>query len=55
MEHRKPTAILRKLDPAKQIAFTKSYDGLLNQMLDDETVIFADAAHPSHSVRPVGC
>jgi len=24
-------------------------------MLDDETVIFADAAHPSHSVRPVGC
>ena len=55
MEHRKPKAISRKLDPAKQTAFIKSYDGLLNQMLDDETVIFADAAHPSHSVRPVGC
>ena len=55
MEHRKPTAISRKLDPAKQAAFIKSYDDLLNQMLDDETVIFADAAHPSHSVRPVGC
>ena len=55
MEHRKPTAISRKLNPAKQAAFIKSYGDLLNQMLDDETVIFADAAHPSHSVRPVGC
>jgi len=51
MEHRKPTAILRKLDPAKQTAFIKSYDDLLNQMLNDETVIFADAVHP----RRVSC
>ena len=55
MEYRKPKVLSRKLDPAKQTAFIKSYDGLLNQMLDDETVIFADAAHPNHSVRPVGC
>ena len=26
MEHRKPTAISRKLDPAKQQAFIKAYD-----------------------------
>lgn len=55
MEHRKPTAISRKLDPVKQTAFIARYEDLLNQILDDETVIFADAAHPSHSVRPVGC
>jgi transposase len=31
MEHRKPKAISRKLDPAKQAAFIKGYEGLLNQ------------------------
>ena len=55
MRHRKPKAISRKLDPAKQAAFIKEYDALLNQMPDDESVIFADAAHPTHTVRPVGC
>jgi len=55
MEHRKPTAISRKLNPGKQAVFIESYGDLLPQMLNDETVIFADAAHPSHSVRPVGC
>jgi len=55
MEHRKPMAISRKLDPVKQTAFIARYEDLLNQILDDETVIFADAAHPRHSVRPVGC
>ena len=49
------TAISRQLVPAKQTAFIKNCDGLPYQMLDDETVIFADAAHPSHSLRPVGC
>ena len=39
VEHSKPTAISRKLNPAKQAAFIKSYDDLPNQMLDDETVI----------------
>jgi hypothetical protein len=32
MEHRKPTAISRKLDPAKQAAFIRSYEALLNQL-----------------------
>jgi transposase len=32
MEHRKPTAISRKLDPAKQVAFIKAYDARLNQL-----------------------
>ena len=31
MEHRKPTAISRKLNPAKQAAFIKSYGDLLNR------------------------
>jgi transposase len=55
MEHRKPKAISRKLDPVKQAAFIKAYDALLNQLSADETVVFADAVHPTHAVRPVGC
>jgi transposase len=53
MEHRKPKAISRKLDPAKQEAFIKAYDALLNQLSADEAVIFADAVHPTHAVRPM--
>jgi hypothetical protein len=55
MEHRMPKAISRKLDPAKQAVFIKAYDALLNQLAADEAVVFADAVHPTHAVRPVGC
>jgi transposase len=55
MEHRKPKTISRKLDPEKQAAVIKEYDALMKRMFDDEAVIFADAVHPTHSVRPVGC
>jgi transposase len=55
MEHRKPKAISRKLDPAKQAAFIKRYEALMNQLEADEAVMFADAVHPTHAVRPVGC
>ena len=55
MEHRKPKAISSKLDPVKQAAFIKRYEALLNQLVADEAVIFADAVHPTHAVRPVGC
>ena len=55
MERRKPTAISRKLDPAKQAAFIRSYEALLNQLAADEAVMFADAVHPTHAVRAVGC
>jgi transposase len=55
MEHRKPKAVSRKLDPAKQAAFIKAYEDLLNHLDDDEAVLFGDAVHPTHAVRPVGC
>jgi len=55
VEHRKPKAISRKLDPVKQQAFIDAYEGLLNQLSADEAVVFADAVHPTHAVRPVGC
>jgi transposase len=55
MEHRKPKAISSKLDPAKQAAFIKGYEALMNRIDADEAVVFADAVHPSHAVRPVGC
>jgi len=55
MEHRKPKAVSRKLDPEKQAAFIRAYNDLLNHLDADEAVLFADAVHPTHSVRPVGC
>ncbi len=55
MEHRKPCAVSRKLDPARQAAFIEAYENLLNHLSDDEAVLFGDAVHPTHAVRPVGC
>jgi transposase len=55
MEHRKPQAVSRKLDPDKQAAFIQQYEKLLNQLGDDEAVLFGDAVHPTQGVRPVGC
>jgi len=55
LEHRKPQAVSRKLDPAKQQAFIDAYEGLLRTLPDDEAVLFADAVHPTHGARPVGC
>jgi transposase len=55
MEHRKPTAGSRKLDPEKQEAFIKGDETLMNHLAADEAVLFADAVHPTHAVRPVGC
>jgi DDE superfamily endonuclease/Winged helix-turn helix len=55
IEHRKPKAISRKLDPAKQAAFIKDYGALMNRIEADEAVVFVDAVHPTHAVRPVGC
>jgi transposase/predicted nuclease of predicted toxin-antitoxin system len=55
LEYHKPTAIARKLDEDKQRAFIASYDKLLNSLGNDEAVLFADAVHPTHAARPVGC
>src|SRR5918994_4201896 len=55
LEHRKPQAVSRKLDPAKQKAFINAYTTLLKTLPDDEAVLFADAVHPTHGTRPVGC
>src|SRR3954452_11487398 len=55
LKHRKPQAVSRKLDPAKQRAFIDAYEGLLKTLPDNEAVMFADAVHPTHGARPVGC
>lgn len=54
-EHRKPEVVPRKLDVAAQVTFIKGYESLLNHLPDDETVVFADAVHPTHAARPAGC
>jgi transposase len=53
--YRKPEVIARKLDEDKQAAFIASYDELLKSLPANETVLFADAVHPTHAVQPVGC
>ena len=55
LEHRKPEAVSRKLDPARQQAFIDAYETLLKTLPDDEAVMFADAVHPTQGARPVGC
>jgi len=55
LEYRRPKAVSRKLDETKQKAFIEAYEALLNTLSDDEAVMFADAVHPTHAVRPVGC
>jgi transposase len=55
LEYHKPEAIPRQLDEAKQKAFIGCYEKLLNSLGDDEAVLFADAVHPTHAARPVGC
>ena len=55
LEYHKPNVIPRKLNEEKQKAFISSYENLLNSLGDDEAVLFADAVHPTHAVRPVGC
>lgn len=55
MEYRKPKLVSKKLDPAKQAVFIKAYNDLPNNLADDEAVMFADAVHPTHEVRPAGC
>jgi transposase len=55
LEYHKPEVIPRRLDEAKQKAFIEGYEKLLNSLGDDEAVLFADAVHPTHAARPVGC
>ena len=54
LEHRKPQAVSRKLDAARQQAFIDTYEGLLKTLPNYEAVMFADAVHPTHG-GPVGC
>ena len=54
-DYRKPEAMPRGLDDARQQAFIDEYENLLNTMGADEAVVFVDAVHPTHQVRPAGC
>ena len=55
LEYHKPQVIPRKLNEEKQKQFIAAYEKLLNSLPHDEAVVFADAVHPSHAVRPAGC
>jgi len=53
--YRKPEIIPRKLNPEKQQAFIALYQKILNSLSTDEVILFGDAVHPTHAVRPTGC
>ena len=53
--YRKPDLVSAKLDPVRQEAFIANYDRLLTGLGSDEAVVFADAVHPTHQARAVGC
>src|SRR5271170_7442803 len=52
---RRATFRIAELDEGKQKAFIEGYEKLLNSLGDNEAVLFADAVHPTHAARPVGC
>ncbi len=51
-EYRKPKALPRVADEAKQAAFISQYEALMNGLAADEMVVFSDAVHPEHQSRP---
>jgi len=51
-EYRKPKALPRVADVAKQAEFIDFYDNLLNGLSADEAVYFADAVHPEYQSKP---
>ena len=55
LEYHQPQVISRKLNVDKQKEFIENYDKLLNSLRANEAVLFADAVHPTHAARPVGC
>ncbi len=61
LEYHKPEIIPRTPriksggDEAKPKAFIALYENLLNSLGTDEAVRCADAVHPTHAARPVGC
>ena len=51
-EYRKPKALPRVADVAKQAEFIAMYENMLNSLADDEAVYFADAVHPEYQSKP---
>ena len=51
-EYRKPKALPRVADVAKQAEFIAMYENMLNSLTDDEAVYFADAVHPEYQSKP---
>ena len=55
IEYCKPKTISKNLNVEKQKSFIDEYNALLKNLPDNECVLFVDAVHPTHAVKPVGC
>ena len=49
--YKQTTLIPGKLDEAKQAEFKKAYEGLRDNLPEDEAIFFGDGVHPSHNVH----
>jgi transposase len=49
--HHKPAVRPGKVDPVAQEEFIRKYNDLLNNLPDDEEVVFVDGVHPSHNTH----
>lgn len=50
--YKKPRVIPGKLDPIKQAAFIKEYEGVKANLGKNDTIRFMDASHPTHNTTP---
>jgi transposase len=54
LSYTRPEEVPRKIDAQEQKRFIAHYESLLNGLFADETVLCADAVHPTHAARRAG-
>ncbi len=52
LSHQQLHRLPGKVDVAKQAIFIEKYEQTIEQLLDNETVMFIDAVHPQHNTTP---
>lgn len=52
LSHQQLHRLAGKVDVAKQAIFIEKYEQTIEQLLDNETVMFIDAVHPQHNTTP---
>jgi transposase len=51
---RKPESVPNRIDPETQRKFINAHEDLRNSLGPNEAVVYVDAVHPTHQVKPAG-